>query len=63
MVSVCYTAQNATSVRVTPGTAANPLSPEKGCIVDHPTSTTTYQVVATGAGGQTDSERVIIKVR
>jgi hypothetical protein len=61
-VLVCYTARNATSVKITPGQGTG-LTAERGCVSDNPKATTTYQVVATGAGGQTDSERVTVKVR
>jgi hypothetical protein len=61
-VTICYTARNATSVSITPGQAAQQTA-EKGCVTDNPKTTTTYQVVATGKGGERDSERVTIKVR
>jgi hypothetical protein len=61
-VLVCYTARNATSVKITPGEGTRQTA-ERGCITDNPKATTTYQVVATGASGQTDSERVTVKVR
>ncbi len=61
-VLVCYTARNATSVKITPGETTQQTA-ERGCVTDNPKATTTYQVVATGAGGQTDSERVTVKVR
>jgi hypothetical protein len=61
-VVVCYRARNATSVTITPGVVAH-ASPDRGCITDRPNKTVTYQVVATGSGGQTDSERVTVSVR
>ena len=61
-VTVCYTAHGAASVAIRPGEAGS-QSAERGCITDRPTHTTTYQVVATGADGRTDSERVTVKVR
>ena len=60
-VVVCYNVRNATSVTITPGQATKE-SADRGCVTDKPTANTTYQVVATGAGGQTDSERVTVKV-
>jgi hypothetical protein len=60
-VVVCYNVRNATSVTITPGQATKE-SAERWCVTDKPSSNTTYQVVATGAGGQTDSERVTVKV-
>ena len=61
-VVVCYTARNAASVTITPGHASD-ATPERGCVTDKPAVTTTYRVIATGAGGQTDSERVTVTVR
>ena len=61
-VVVCYTARNAASVTITPG-KAGARTAERGCVTDNPAVTTTYQVTATGAGGQQDSERVTVKVR
>jgi hypothetical protein len=60
-VVVCYNVKNAISVKITPGEAIR-ASAERGCVTDKPAATTTYQVVATGEGGQTDSERVTVKV-
>lgn len=60
-VTICYTAKGASSVTITPGQAAA-QSAERGCITDHPSQTTTYTVLAKGAGGETDSERVTVKV-
>jgi hypothetical protein len=61
-VTICYTARNAASVKVTPGQGGQ-LTAERGCITDRPAQTTTYQVLATGASGQTDAEKVTVKVR
>jgi hypothetical protein len=61
-VLICYTARNAASVKITPGQGTGQTA-ERGCVTDNPKATTTYQVVATGAAGQTDSERVTVKVR
>jgi hypothetical protein len=61
-VTICFTARHATSVTITPGQGVQ-QSAERGCIVDKPATTTTYQVVAKGPGGQTDTERVTVKVR
>ncbi len=61
-VTICYTAKNATSVKITPGQGAQQSS-DKGCVTDRPAQTTTYEVAATGAGGATDSERVTVRVR
>ena len=61
-VTICYTAKNATSVKITPGESTQQSS-DKGCVTDRPAQTTTYQVAATGAGGATDSERGPGRVR
>ena len=61
-VSVCYKVENAQSVTVTPGRTRNGKEND-GCVVDQPQKTTTYVIKATGANGETDQERVTIKVR
>ncbi len=62
-VIVCYKAQNATRVDIKPGTYMTSRSPDGACVTDNPTKTTTYVVTASGAGGQSDSERVTVKVK
>ena len=61
-VTICFTARHATAVTITPGLGVQ-QSAERGCVTDKPARTTTYQVVAKGDGGQTDTERVTVKVR
>jgi hypothetical protein len=61
-VTICYTARNAKAVTITPGQGVGHTA-ERGCITDRPTETTTYSVIATGPGGEKDSERVTVKVR
>jgi hypothetical protein len=61
-VTICYTANKATSVTIHPGQGTN-LTGARGCVTDKPSKTTIYQVVATGPGGQTDTEHVSVKVR
>ncbi len=61
-VTICFTAHHARSVTITPGQGVQ-QSAERGCVVDKPAATTTYQVLAKGPGGQTDTERVTVRVR
>jgi hypothetical protein len=61
-VTICYTANNATSVTIKPGQGGQ-LTGGRGCVTDKPLRTTIYQVMAMGPGGQTDSEHVSVKVR
>lgn len=60
--TVCYKARNAAQVTIQPGAWIGPHRPDLGCIEDRPHRTTTYTVTATGAGGDTDSERVTARV-
>jgi hypothetical protein len=59
--SICYKVSNATTVRIDPPTQASEKDPNCGIV--HPQRTTTYTVTARGAGGDSDQERVTIKVR
>jgi hypothetical protein len=63
IVTICYKAENATSVNVTPSDNSVQSSPSSGCVTVKPRATTTYTVTAKGTGGQSDTERAIIKVR
>jgi hypothetical protein len=60
--TVCYKVKNAVDVTIQPGAWIEPHRPDLGCIQDRPHHTTTYTVTATGAGGDTDSERVTARV-
>ena len=60
-VSICYKVENAQSVTVEP-VHFRAVNNRDGCVVDQPRKTTTYVVRATGADGNTDIERVTIKV-
>jgi hypothetical protein len=63
-VTVCYKVHNAVGVTLRPGTPFGPRSPDFGCIQDQPHQATTYTVTAAGLGdGNTDSERVTVKVK
>jgi hypothetical protein len=61
-VVICYTANGAASVKVTPGETGSE-STARGCVTDRPRATTTYRVVASSASGAMDSEQVVVKVR
>ena len=60
VASICYKVENAQSVRVAPGSFRGP--DKHGCTIVNPAKTTTYTVTAFGAGGDTDEEKVTIKV-
>ncbi len=62
-VTVCYHAANAVSVDAGPGRWLTTRDPQKGCLSDRPRKSTTYQVRVTGAGGDTDQEKVSVTVR
>jgi hypothetical protein len=62
-VTICYKVQNAKQVTLHPGTDFGSHSPDVGCVTDKPAKTTTYTVVATGAGGSTDTEHVTATVQ
>lgn len=61
-VSICYKVENAQSVTVEP-TKYRGGPAHDGCVVDQPQKTTSYVVRAKGTSGDTDQERVTIKVR
>jgi hypothetical protein len=61
-VSICYKVENAQSVTVEPTKFRGGKEPD-GCVLDQPQKTTSYVVRAKGAAGDTDEERVTIKVR
>jgi hypothetical protein len=63
LVTVCYKAKDAASVTVNPGIWIEPHHPDSGCVRDNPLQSTTYVVTTTGAGGDTDSERVTARVK
>ena len=59
-VSLCYSVTNTVSVKIDPIGFKG-----KGgyrCVTDQPRKATTYVVIATGADGGTDSEKVTVKV-
>jgi hypothetical protein len=62
-ITVCYKAKNAAKVTIQPGFWTARHDPAFGCIIHAPSQSTTYTVTATGAGGDTDSERVTATVK
>jgi hypothetical protein len=62
LVSVCYTVENARTVTIDPLKHRGGADP-KGCATDEPRKSTTYTITATGAGGETDQERVTVRVK
>ena len=63
IVTICYQAENATSVSIAPSDNSVQRSPSSGCVTVKPRATTTYTVTAKGTAGQSDTERAVIKVR
>ncbi len=61
--TVCYKARNAVGVTIKPGVWIEPHRLDLGCVWDRPRRSTTYVVTATGARGDTDSERVTARVK
>jgi len=60
--TLCYGVANATTVRIEP--AIQPLQvSEKNCIRTYPLRTTTYTLVASGAGGREDREKFTVTVK
>ena len=62
MVSFCFKAQGAAGVSGGPGRFQKGGLPAGDCLIDQPKKTTTYQLTVRGAGGQTDTERMTVKV-
>ncbi|MEO8028538.1 MAG: hypothetical protein ABI823_18800 [Bryobacteraceae bacterium] len=61
VVNVCYEVRNAVSVDVAPARKVTGTR-DRSCFTDQPRQTTTYKVIAHGAGGETDTEQVTVKV-
>ena len=62
LVSVCYAVEHARSVTIEPLKHRGGAD-AKGCATDTPRKSTTYTITATGAGGDTDQERVTVRVK
>jgi hypothetical protein len=58
-VVVCFKADNARSIKASPGH----FDREKNCLTDNPRHTTTYKIVALGADNEQDSGAVTVHVR
>jgi len=61
-VSICYKVENAQGVGIDP-IGFRGGKERDGCVIDQPRKTTTYVVHATGASGDSDQEKVTIRVR
>ncbi len=61
-LSICYRVENAKSVTIEPAHFRGGSKPD-ACFLTSPRQTTTYVVTATGVGGDTDTERVTVKVQ
>jgi hypothetical protein len=61
-VSICFHAQNATGVEISP-LHFRPKNRAEACTIDHPKKTTTYAISVTGADGDQDHEHVTVKVQ
>jgi hypothetical protein len=62
-VTVCFKAADAVDVAIRPGEWIPPHSFGVGCVGDQPRRSTAYTVTATGAAGDTVSQKVTVKVR
>ncbi|MBY0503147.1 MAG: hypothetical protein K2X03_04520 [Bryobacteraceae bacterium] len=62
LVSFCFKAAGATAVEGSPGRFQKGGLPAGDCLLDQPTRTTTYRISIRGAGGQSDSESMTVKV-
>ena len=60
IANICYKVENAKAVTITPVHFQS--TSQNGCTIVQPAKTTAYVVTATGAGGDTDEEKVTIKV-
>jgi len=61
---VCYKVRNAGSVTVTPGAWVTAPDPNRGCVADVQSQTTTYTVLARDADGDIiDGEEVTVRVK
>jgi hypothetical protein len=63
LVSFCFQTRNASSVSGGPGRFQHGGKVSKDCLIDQPTRTTTYKLVATNADGLTDSASMTVEVR
>jgi hypothetical protein len=61
-VRFCFQARNATGVRGSPGKFLRGGKPDKDCLMDNPTKTTTYNIVISNAQNLTDSASITVEV-
>jgi hypothetical protein len=62
-VSFCFQAANAVSVRGGPGKFFRNGNPQKDCLMDSPSRTTTYTVTVANNDGLTDSASITVEVK
>ena len=63
LVTFCFKASNATTVRGGPGRFQHNGAPASDCLIDYPQKTTAYRLVIEGAGGQTDEAKITVNVK
>jgi hypothetical protein len=63
LVSFCFQARNATSVMGSPGRFQKGGNARQDCLIDQPTKTTTYRIVASNSDGLTDTASMTVEVR
>jgi hypothetical protein len=63
LVTFCFKAVNATTVRGGPGRFQHNGAPAGDCLIDYPQKTTAYRLVIEGAGGQTDEAKITVNVK
>jgi hypothetical protein len=61
-VRFCFQARNATTVRGSPGKFLRGGKPDKDCLMDNPTKTTTYNITISNAQNLTDSANITVEV-
>ena len=62
-VSVCFNAMNSVRASIKPGVWIDPHGPSLGCVKDQPKQDTTYVITATGAGGDSATEKIAVHVK
>jgi hypothetical protein len=58
-VVVCFKTENTRSIKASPGR----LDPDRNCLIDNPSKTTVYRIMALGRGNQMDSGTVTVRVQ
>jgi hypothetical protein len=62
-VSFCFQAANAASVRGGPGKFFRNGNPQKDCLMDAPSRTTTYTITVANKDGLTDTASITVEVK